>query len=454
RNNGLSQFLITEKFDGKMVPVNNREVYYPVFYLEPFIGNEKAIGFDLASDLTRRSAIEKSIALDSLVATARITLVQEKSSQKAILVFCPHKKETELIGLFSGVFRIEDLINSALGHLVNSECNLNIYDISAEEGSQLLAQIGAQDFPPLPDDTAINIPKGIHYQQKIKIADREWLILSTPTQSYLNSFPKSALLILIICIILSMGVLYFLYRNFKEINQRKSIEREVINAIIFSQEEDRDYFAEDLHEGLAQTLFGLSFHIRAVESKFKESDDESLKSSLSLIKEYIYQSLENARKLSKDLMPRSMMKYGLIASLEQHIDNLKTTSDLNIVFNSNKNELKIDKDIEITIYRSIVAIFEKVKASPSSKNISIEINDDESTLQVKIEIFRQITFINDLHIKSNNSLLPFQKRIELHGGQLIIDKEAKKNRTIVIIQFDTKTKKAKFLKKEMGISTY
>ncbi len=232
-DDGLTEFQITENIEGSMIAVANRPVYFPVYYLEPFAGNEKALGFDLASEPTRLSALEKAIESDSLAATARITLVQEKNIQKAILVLCPYKKKGQLLGLFAGVFRIGDLVNRALGNLVHNDCNFNVYDLSADEGNQLLTQLNIEDSPTLPDDAAFNVPVGIHYQQKIKIADRDWVILSTPTQFYLNSHPNSAVLILIICIILSIGILYSIYRfqlN-RELEQAEAIRLKEMNRL-------------------------------------------------------------------------------------------------------------------------------------------------------------------------------------------------------------------------------
>ena len=97
---GLTDFLITEKVDGKMVAAENRDMYYPVFYMEPLRGNESALGFDLGSNQTRLSALQKAIESNELVATSRITLVQEKSHQKGILVFGPVKARRS-IGLCS-----------------------------------------------------------------------------------------------------------------------------------------------------------------------------------------------------------------------------------------------------------------------------------------------------------------------------------------------------------------
>ncbi|HYA42931.1 MAG TPA: CHASE domain-containing protein, partial [Syntrophobacteraceae bacterium] len=57
RGQEMLEFEITERGpDGNIVPAGDRETYYPVFYVEPLKGNEKAVGFDLGSNLTRRTA--------------------------------------------------------------------------------------------------------------------------------------------------------------------------------------------------------------------------------------------------------------------------------------------------------------------------------------------------------------------------------------------------------------
>ncbi|MBL4905286.1 MAG: hypothetical protein JKZ00_04600 [Flavobacteriaceae bacterium] len=223
----------------------------------------------------------------------------------------------------------------------------------------------------------------------------------------------------------------------KNWTQQKNLEQKLINSIIFSQEQDREHFSEDIFEGLGQILAGISFQIHALESKIKGGIDDPLKISLLSIKKYLTQSLENTTKLAKELMPRSMMKYGLVPSIDQYIYEIKT-SDLNIDFKADVKNKEINKGIEITVYRVVVAIIEKVKAFPNTNKIVIEMNDDECNLQVKIEVPGHIKFITDFNIKSNDQgLMPLQKRIELQGGQMIINRDAKYEQTTIIIKFES-----------------
>jgi CHASE1-domain containing sensor protein len=64
-----------------MVPASSRVEYFPVFYVEPYSGNELALGFNLASNSVRRAAITHSRKTGKLTATARVTLVQEQEKE-------------------------------------------------------------------------------------------------------------------------------------------------------------------------------------------------------------------------------------------------------------------------------------------------------------------------------------------------------------------------------------
>jgi len=117
------EFEITERLDqGIMVTAEERQEYYPVYYVEPLIGNAAAIGFDLASNPTRLETLEKSRDIAIPLATASITLVQERGNQKGFLAFLPiykgspatvAKRRDNLMGFVLGVYRIGDIFASS-----------------------------------------------------------------------------------------------------------------------------------------------------------------------------------------------------------------------------------------------------------------------------------------------------------------------------------------------------
>lgn len=118
RAEGYPDFRISEQDPGgEMVPAANREEYFPVYFLEPYQGNERALGFDLGSNATRLEALNLARDTGRLTATAGVRLVQETTSQPGFLAFAPiyesgatpeavERRRTDLAGFALGVFRI------------------------------------------------------------------------------------------------------------------------------------------------------------------------------------------------------------------------------------------------------------------------------------------------------------------------------------------------------------
>lgn len=81
RKDGFINFMIKErKPSGKMAAADIREEYFPVYYVEPYQGNEGALGFDLASNPVRLAALEQARDTGEVVASASINLVQLKKT--------------------------------------------------------------------------------------------------------------------------------------------------------------------------------------------------------------------------------------------------------------------------------------------------------------------------------------------------------------------------------------
>ena len=88
RADGVSDFMFTEKNEqGELISAKIRDSYFPVYYVAPIAGNEKAMGYDLASNKKRLAAINKAKISADKIATAQINLVQATDSTADVLVF-------------------------------------------------------------------------------------------------------------------------------------------------------------------------------------------------------------------------------------------------------------------------------------------------------------------------------------------------------------------------------
>jgi signal transduction histidine kinase/CHASE1-domain containing sensor protein/CheY-like chemotaxis protein len=168
----LPGFTISERDpSGSMQPAGDRTDYYPVTYIEPQIGNEEAVGFDLASNPTRRQAIEAAFKTGELIATGPIRLVQEHGSQVAILLMRAVHAGDNGHGIVLAVLRMGAFVTSVTGPITNSVL-VQLVDVDA--GAPL-----HDGFVPGPPTTS--------YEKHFNFGTRRYLVRTEPTQAYLAS---------------------------------------------------------------------------------------------------------------------------------------------------------------------------------------------------------------------------------------------------------------------------
>lgn len=200
RRDGFANFRITERqTQGRMVPAAEREEYFPVYFVEPYRGNEIALGFDLASDTTRLEGLRTSRDTGRMRATARITLVQETGKQFGFLVYLPvyrqgpppaaaEERRKNLRGFALGVFRVGDILDRAMARLEPRGIDVHLFDISAPMGRQFLALHAAS-----PGETPTGTTRDreqllqtpLHHGEEFEIAGRTWTVICTPTPEFI-----------------------------------------------------------------------------------------------------------------------------------------------------------------------------------------------------------------------------------------------------------------------------
>lgn len=218
REAGDSCFSIVEKSGSSLEPAGSRKEYFPVRYIEPVQGNEAAMGFDLASCKVRRTALEKAALTNQMVVTEPIRLVQSSTKERGVLVFFPFRKDDKLIGYFSAVFSMNDLVVRSGEDFLSKNFNIFIFDTAAEKSNQLLTIVSASDELKDKEILSTDDPGKNYFRQTLEVADRKWLLEITPSQYYLDFRSNAYWLILFLCIAISVGLCYHLLQHFRSEN--------------------------------------------------------------------------------------------------------------------------------------------------------------------------------------------------------------------------------------------
>ncbi|HMG55720.1 MAG TPA: CHASE domain-containing protein, partial [Kofleriaceae bacterium] len=182
RAGGLAGFEITERSaTGELHTAAPRAEHVPVYFVEPAPDNLGVLGYDLASDAIRRDTLARARRSGGLAATRQIELVKRAGQVAApgVLLVAPVVNRSggrELVGYAVGVFRLRDLVDTALRDIAHDGMIVRLVDQSAEAGDALLYT----------NETAAAPGAGSEpLTSSIGFADRRWQLEVAPTAASL-----------------------------------------------------------------------------------------------------------------------------------------------------------------------------------------------------------------------------------------------------------------------------
>ena len=252
---GYPSFQITEReSQSGLVRAASRPFYIPVTYLQPFTSNELAFGYDLTSDVTRRTALETARYTGTIAASGRIRLVQEDKNQFGFLVFLPLYntptvpdsqaiRQDQLQGYLLGVFRVSDVVEESLETL-NYNIDFVLSDQSAAIPEQFLGRYNAATQTVTTTEASqgnevIQCPASTGCTHDLTTGGRQWTITFTPAINYPASTPWSALSTLIIGLLLTTLVARYLSQAQAEIARTRELSQAKIRLFSLASHELR-----------------------------------------------------------------------------------------------------------------------------------------------------------------------------------------------------------------------
>ncbi len=220
--------------DFSIHPEGIRDEYYPVIYLHPMdVRNQKALGYDVYTQETRREAVDLSATTGQTTITGKIILVQEDESlgkiQNGFLMLMPiYENESQTSdpkGFVYAVFRMDDFIYGLfdLGEFEN--LNMKIYDVQQSEDNLFFNAHASTNSLISNEFSAIS---------RATLDNRDWLFTFEGPSLYSTSY---ALPILIPIVGYSFSFLLFYLFSLSQ--KTLDLKRRELEAIKVSKAQDK-----------------------------------------------------------------------------------------------------------------------------------------------------------------------------------------------------------------------
>jgi len=200
-------------------------------------------------------------------------------------------------------------------------------------------------------------------------------------------------------IILLLFVALLVYRNFRnrhkilkqseELKMQKIQELEnekqliAARSLLQGQEEERTRLARDLHDGVGGLLSGVKLSMSNMKGNFFLSEENAL--AMSNVIMQLDQSIAELRRVSHNMMPESLIKYGLKEALENYCETLNISGKIKVQLQTYGMEERMEQSNEIVAYRMVQELLNNVIKHADAKNVLIQLvrKQDHFTLTVE-----------------------------------------------------------------------
>ena len=224
-------------------------------------------------------------------------------------------------------------------------------------------------------------------------------------------------------------IIFFFYRS--RVRKNKIIAQQKIKqleeekkllaakSLVEGQEEERKRIAKELHDGLGVLLSATKLHFTNIIDPGPENK-EIIKKAEKLLE----QASGDVRKISHNMMPGLLTKYGLLETLKDLFESLADSPGLNARFQLLGEYTRQVENTEIMIYRIVQEMVNNTIKHAEAKNISLIINFLPE--QINIQYSDDGKGFDPLEKLGSKSigLNSIQSRVNFLSGEVFIDSKA------------------------------
>jgi len=195
--------------------------------------------------------------------------------------------------------------------------------------------------------------------------------------------------------------------------------------------DERNRLARELHDSVAQALYGITLFAKASQRRINEDKDEILVSQLKTVQTTALDALREMRLLLFELRPSQVENEGLIPALLSRLEAVEERSGINVEFILDGNP-DLPDSVQDALYRISQEALNNILKHSCANHLTISLNNAGPFIEFQIRD-DGIGFSLDPQQKNKGlGLISMKERAEQIGGKLNINSTPGEGTTIII----------------------
>lgn len=187
----------------------------------------------------------------------------------------------------------------------------------------------------------------------------------------------------IISLVLLVGVFYIrkIFQFMRRVDEiRRETEKRVLAAVIKTEEQERQRFAKELHDGLGPLLSVIKMLVSGLEAANGTEVNDKIKLNL---RQAVDEAIAGVRDISANISPHILNNFGLKDAVEAFIKRLRQSGNFRIYFTTNLGEQRFVYNVEVVLYRVICELINNTLRHAAATKVTIDLQLEEGVLYLE-----------------------------------------------------------------------
>ena len=228
----------------------------------------------------------------------------------------------------------------------------------------------------------------------------------------------------IVVLVIIAGLVYVNIRR-RQLLQRQQIrelekERQLVavRSVLKGEEEERSRLARDLHDGVGGLLSGVKFSLSAMKGNVYLPEEQV--QAFNHAVDQLDQSIGELRRVSHNMMPESLIKFGLTEALANYCENLNLSGKIRVQFQVYGLTQRPGPDIEVILYRMVQELLNNVIRHAGATTVLVQLMQEEDRFHLTVEDNGKGFDVGSVMDGRGAGLANVRARVDYLGGRLDI----------------------------------
>lgn len=213
-------------------------------------------------------------------------------------------------------------------------------------------------------------------------------------------------------------------------------KKEFYRRVLMMQEEEKRRISRDLHDETGQIVIALGAQLNLIEKELKEGNAEKATMLINENRKLVFEIANRMKSMALNLRPPALDILGLPAVLRDYFSQCTKSDPIKITFNENIKDKKLDKNMEIALYRIIQEATYNIIRHSTATTVKVDLILEDKKLKLFIEDNGKGFNVEEYQSQQDLSkmgLRSIKERVDVLNGTFSIESGSGKGTKLAIV---------------------